>query len=77
MAPPLSWDHGIPVEFLFQDNPDRAMIGTMNIWIDGRALYLVNEGVGDSEVIDTPSDITLPGLCPVRPPGIGFSGIRV
>ena len=62
---------------LFQDDPDGAVIGAVNILVDRSRLDAVEEGVGDSEVIESPAHITFPGLCPKGPPGIGVRGFRV
>ncbi len=42
--------------------------------MDVGGFEVVDEAFGDEEVVDTPADVALAGLCPMRPPSVTLEG---
>ena len=53
------------------------MVGAVDLRIDRGGFKPRDKGVRNAEIVDTPTDIPLSCLCPVRPPGVGLCSIGV
>ena len=53
------------------------MVAAHHIHQDRGGLYFFGNAVADQKIVDTPAGVLLPGLKPVRPPGINSRLIRI